>query len=74
MLEKVQERTVRAVTCLHGRSYEEKLADLGLETLESRRTRLDLIQAFKRICSHDDVEHKFWFKIIPEHHLNPSRH
>ncbi len=74
MLEKVQERMVRAVTALHGRSYEEKLAELGLETLESRRTRLDLIQAFKIIGGHDDVDHTLWFRIIPEHRLNPTRH
>jgi hypothetical protein len=36
-LEKVQERAVRAVSGLRGHTYSEKLAELGLPSLEMRR-------------------------------------
>ena len=32
---------------LKGRNYQEKLKELGLQTLETRRRRFDLIQTFK---------------------------
>ena len=37
---------------------------------------MDLIQAFKIISGHDDVDHTgtLWLRIIPEHRLNPTRH
>ena len=72
-LEQVQERMVRAVTGLTGTTYEEKLAELNMEKLESRRTRLDLIQAFKIIARHDQVDPNYWFTLIPEDRANPIR-
>ena len=47
ILEKIQMRAVNHISGLQGRSYEEKLKELGLESLESRREMLDLIQTFK---------------------------
>ncbi len=64
---------VRAVTGLTGTTYEEKLAELNMEKLESRRTRLDLIQAFKIIAKHDQVDPNYWFTLIPEDRANPTR-
>ena len=44
VLEDVQRRAIRMVSGLQGDSYEGKLAELGLLTLEERRIRGDLLQ------------------------------
>jgi hypothetical protein len=46
-LEKVQERATRLVPQLQNLSYNERLLNLGLTSLEERRTRGDMIQMFK---------------------------
>ena len=46
-LEKVQERAVRQVRGLKGKNYEDKLKELGMDSLEERRQRFDMIAAFK---------------------------
>ena len=55
-LEKVQCRAINLVVGLRGRTYKEKLAELGMRTLENRRKRLDLVQTFKIIKGIDKVE------------------
>ena len=55
-LEKVQRRAINLVVGLRGRTYEEKLAELGMRTLEDRRKRLDLVQTFKINKGIDKVE------------------
>ena len=47
LMEKVRIRMVRMVYGLKGRNYQEELKELGLETLETRRRRYNLIQTFK---------------------------
>ena len=47
ILEKVQRRDMMMVTNLKG-SYEERLATLGMRTLEARRIRGDLIETYKK--------------------------
>ena len=63
-LEKVQEKAVGMISGLKGNSYEEKLRELGLPSLERRRYRADLIQLFKIIQDLDSVESRTWFKIV----------
>ncbi len=46
-LEKVQEKAVRMVAGLKGRDYEERCAELGLETLEERRLSQDMALVHK---------------------------
>jgi hypothetical protein len=46
-LEKVQQRAVKAVSGLRGRTYSERLAEQGLPSLEERRKEADLKQVFK---------------------------
>ena len=53
-LEKAQ--SINLVVGLRGRTYEEKLAELGMRTLEDRRKRLDLVQTFKINKGIDKVE------------------
>jgi hypothetical protein len=45
--EKVQKRAVGMVSGLKGRTYEEKLEELGLTTLEERRHQADMAQVYK---------------------------
>ena len=65
-LEKVQERLVRMISDVKGTTYEEKLKDAGLTTLEKRRERGDVIQAFKAIKGFSRVETDKWFTFEAE--------
>ena len=49
---------------LVGNTYEEKLEEIGLSTLENRRKRIDLIQTFKIINGIDDVDPSVWFNLV----------
>ena len=46
-LERVQQRAVNMVSGLRGSNYEEKCAELGLETLERRREKQDMAEVYK---------------------------
>jgi ribonuclease P/MRP protein subunit RPP40 len=47
VLEKVQMSTVRMVSGLQGATYENRLKELGLATLEERRHQADMVQTYK---------------------------
>ena len=64
VLEKVQRRAIGMVTNFRGRTYEEKLAEAGMTTLEERRRRGDLLQAYKVIRGVDDVDPSLWFDMV----------
>ena len=61
LLENVQRRAIGMVTNFKGRTYEEKLAEAGMVTLEERRRRGDLIQAYRVFNEVDDVDPSLWF-------------
>ena len=61
VLENVQRRAVRMVTNLQGQTYEERLAELGMVTLETRRNRGDMIQTFRIMSGIDQVDPQTWF-------------
>ena len=54
-LEKVQKRMVRMIPGLRG-SYEDKLRDLGMTTLQRRRERGDMIQTWRILTGKDRVD------------------
>ena len=63
VLEAVQKRAVGMVTNLKGRSYEERLAEMGMVTLEERRRRGDLVQVYKVLTGKDNVDYTRWFEL-----------
>ena len=60
-LERVQRRFTRMLPGMVGRSYEERLRDLRLFSLERRRLRGDLIEAYKMIKGLDSVDSESLF-------------
>ena len=65
-LEKVQRRAVNMVAGLKGRTYQDKLREVGLTSLEERRERGDMIQTFRIIQGIDNVEVGTWFSMANE--------
>jgi hypothetical protein len=61
-LEKVQMRAVNMISGLKGRSYEEKLRELGITTLEERRHQLDMTQTYKILTGASKVDSGTWFE------------
>ena len=51
------------VSGLKGNTYEERLAELGLPSLELRRRHFDLAQAYKIVNKKDNVEWSTWFEL-----------
>ena len=64
VLEKVQSRAVNLVSGLNRGSYEEKLRELGMVTLEARRTKSDLIETFKILKGISKVSSDQWFNTV----------
>ena len=63
LLESVQRRFTRLIAGMKGLTYEERLATLGLPTLEERRIKIDLIQAYKILNNIDKTEGKMFTKV-----------
>ena len=55
LLEKVQRRFVKMVWNLDGLTYEEKLQDLGLTSIQSRHETADMVQTYKLIQGIDHI-------------------
>ena len=54
------------VSNLKGKTYEERLAETGMTTLETRRLRGDLIQMYRIMSGKDDVSPNIWFQTMAE--------
>ena len=63
ILEEVQIKFVKNVTGLQGKTYNERLLELGLLTLKDRRVYLDLVEAYKIIYGISCQNPSFFFKL-----------
>ena len=64
LLERVQKRAVSLISGLNGRTYEDKLQELGLSSLAERRIKYDLVQTYKILNGIDRVDQAIWFKQV----------
>ena len=65
VLEKVQRREVMMVTTLRC-SFEERLATLGMRTLEARRSRGELIETYNILSGKSDASVQTWFNLAQD--------
>ena len=61
VIENVQKPAVNMISGLIGSTYEEKCRELGLESLEERRRKQDLLQAYKILSGKDNVRPELLF-------------
>jgi ribonuclease P/MRP protein subunit RPP40 len=66
VLEKVQRRAIKMVSGLQSKTYEDRLRELGLTTLEERRHQADMVQTYKIVTGKDLVNKETWFKSVTE--------
>ena len=57
-LERIQRRATKMIPELRDLSYESRLLQCGLTTLETRRLRGDQIEVFKIVNGYEDVDRK----------------
>ena len=70
LLQKVQKRATRTIDVFADKDYNDRLKELGLTTLETRRKRGDLIEAIKIIKGFEDVDSELFFPLaIKNAHL-----
>ena len=63
MLEKIQRRATKLITGLRDLTYEERLKECGLTTLETRRLRGDQIEVFKILNGYENIDSNLFFQI-----------
>ena len=64
-LQRVQRRAIAMVSGLTETTYKERLEEIGLMSLETKRIRFDMIETFKMLNSFSDVDYTNWFNLIP---------
>ena len=63
MLEKIQRRATKLIPGLRDLTYEERLKECGLTTLETRRLRGDQIEVFKILNGYENIDSNIFFEI-----------
>ena len=62
-LERIQSRATKMIPELRDLSYEERLKECGLTTLETRRLRGDLIEVFKILNGYENIDRNMFFSL-----------
>ena len=62
-LERIQRKAIKMIPELKYLSYESRLLQYGLTTLETRRLRGDQIEVFKIVNGYEDVDRNMFFKL-----------
>ena len=62
-LERIKRRATKIIPELRDLSYESRLLQCGLTTLETRRLRGDQIEVFKIVNGYEDVDRNMFFKL-----------
>ena len=63
LMERVQHRATKLISSLRKETYENRVKILGLTTLETRRLRGDLVEAFKVMKGFEDISWNKFFKM-----------
>ena len=64
MLEKIQRRATKLIPGLRDLTYEERLNECGITTLETRRLRGgDQIEVFKILNGYENIDFNIFFEI-----------
>ena len=63
MLEKIQRRATKLIPELRDLTYEERLKECGLTTLETRRLRGDQIEVFKILNGYENIDSNIFFSL-----------
>ena len=66
MLERVQRRATKMIPKLRNISYEMRLKECGLTTLETRRLRGDQIEVFKILNGYENIDRNIFFTVKEE--------
>ena len=66
MLERVQRRATKIIPKLKNISYEMRLKECGLTTLETRRLRGDQIEVFKILNGYENIDRNIFFTVKEE--------
>ena len=61
-LEAVQKRAVKIISGLRANTYEERLRELGLPSLQARRLEIDMVQTYKIVNNMDTDNSELWFE------------
>ena len=62
-LERIQRRATKMIPELRDLSYEERLKECGLTTLETRRLRGDQIEVFKMLNGYENIDRNMFFSL-----------
>ena len=72
-LENVQIKAVNMISGLKGKTYEEKLQEIGLHSLKHRRERFDMIETYKIISGRSNVNKHTYFEFAADQSTRNTR-